>query len=92
VTNYTSLIQYLEVQRKKKWLSDSDICVGDVSIRKLEEFFKLTPKVVKEYIRGSVLSLAPTRILKRRCDLDILCHILDTLIRYSMVAYADFIG
>jgi hypothetical protein len=46
VTSYTSLIQYLEVQRKKKWLSDSDICVGDVSIRKLEDLFKLTPKVL----------------------------------------------
>jgi hypothetical protein len=57
---------------QKKWLSDSDICVGDFSIRKLEEFFKLIPKVVKEYIRGSVLSLAPTRILNSRCDLDIL--------------------
>jgi len=46
VTNYTSLIQYLEVQRKKKWLSDSDICVDDVSIRKLEDLFILTPKVL----------------------------------------------
>jgi hypothetical protein len=90
VTIYTSLTQYLEVRRKKKWLSDSDICVGDVSIRKLEELFSLTPKAVYEHIRSSVSFLAPAP-LKTQCDLDILCDILDILIRYT-VEHADLIG
>jgi hypothetical protein len=37
VTNCTSIMKYLEVQSERKWLSDSEICVGEVSIRKLEE-------------------------------------------------------
>jgi hypothetical protein len=78
-------MKYLQVQRAKKWLSDADVCVGDVSIRKLEELFNMTPKVMLEYIRGSVLFLAPTRVLKSQSVLDILCSILGTPISCDFI-------